>query len=199
MARADVFNPKSKKFWLMLFLLALGIMLMLVGSCESNNVYSGTENTPGNQVADEVADLTVSNNSLMDRQERALADELRKGLEYITGGQVEVQVQLATSTHYDYAINTTTGQQITEETDQDGGSRQITDNNDSRDFVIKMGNQGLEEPVLEKEVAPEVTGVLVVAEGAEIPEVKNSLFQAVQVALGAEPQNIIVLPMQRGD
>jgi stage III sporulation protein AG len=64
--------------------------------------------------------------------------------------------------------------------------------------VLSRNNQGMEGPVLEREMAPEVAGVLVVAEGARSPQVKAGLFRAVQVALGVEPHKVIVLPMKRG-
>lgn len=35
MNSSDIFNPKNKKFWSIALLLLLGIMLMLLGSCES--------------------------------------------------------------------------------------------------------------------------------------------------------------------
>lgn len=111
---------------------------------------------------------------------------------------MEVIVQLATSTHNDYAIDTNTGLKTTSENDQSGGSRQITENTDTSTVVIARGNQGLEEPVVRKEVAPDVAGIMVVAEGAGMPRVKSDLFRAVQVALGVEPQKIIVLPMKKG-
>lgn len=197
----NIFNSKNRQFWLMLILFLLGVMLLLLGSCSNDNVGSGPDNkTSVNNKSLETNKTLTSSNSVMTREEKELAAELRQMLELVSGvGKVDVTVQLASSTHSDYAINTTTGLKTTEEKDQGGGSRQITENTDSRTVVIARGSQGFEEPVITKEMAPDVAGILVVAEGAEVPQVKANLFRAAQVALGVEPHKIIVLPMKRGD
>lgn len=181
-------------------LLLLGIMLMLVGSCDSGSFSSSSEKAPpDNSAAAGSGQAGNGTNSIMTREEKELAGELRQMLEQVAGaGRVEVTVQLATSTHNDYAINTATGLKTTRENDQSGGSRQITENTETSTVVIARGNQGLEEPVVKKEVAPDVAGIMVVAEGAGTPRVKADLFRAVQVALGVEPHRIIVLPMKEG-
>ncbi|SFR02683.1 stage III sporulation protein AG [Desulfoscipio geothermicus] len=197
----NLFNPRNKQFWVLLILFLLGVMLLLLGSCTGNGAVSGPQQAPpGNEPAAGAGEEKPVGQSVMTREERELAAELQQMLEQVAGaGQVQVTVQLATSTHSDYAINTTTGLKTTEEQDQDGGSRQITENTDSRTVVIARGGQGYETPVVKREVAPDLAGVLVVAEGAGIPRVKADLFRAAQVALGVEPHKIIVLPMKRGD
>jgi len=200
MNSSDLLNPKSKKFWSIALLLLLGIMLMLVGSCDSL-FRSNTNNAQqdGSTVDSSSQPGTLSK-SLMTQEEKELAEELHQMLEQVAGaGQVKVTVQLASSTNNDYAINTTTGLKTTEEKDQSGGSRQVTENTDTSTVVIARSDQGLEKPVVQKEVAPDVAGILVVAQGADTPRVKADLFRAVQVALGVEPHRIVVLPMKEGN
>lgn len=196
----DIFHPKHKKFGLMALLFVLGIMLILVGSCDSGNIKSGAgKNPPDTGATAGTGEPGAATSSLMTREEKELAGELRQMLEQVAGaGRVEVTVQLAASTNNDYAINTTTGLKTTRENDQSGGSRQITENTDTSTVVIARGNQGMEEPVVKKQVAPDVAGIMVVAQGADIPRVKADLFRAVQVALGVDPHKIIVLPMKKG-
>jgi stage III sporulation protein AG len=204
MDKADLFNPRNKQFWVLLLLLMLGIMLMVMGSCGSDTANSGSEKeqAAGNKVIERGNHNQTSEAdfpSVMTREEKELAAELRQMLESVAGaGRVEVSVHLASSTYNNYAINTTSGLKTTEEKDQSGGSRQITENTDSKTVVLSRNDQGMEGPVLEREMAPEVAGVLVVAEGARSPQVKAALFRAVQVALGVEPHKVIVLPMKRG-
>ena len=198
MNSADLFNPKYKKYWTIALLFLLGIMLMLLGSCDDDLFNSASEKAPPeNELAGEIVKTGIIANSLMTKEEEELAVELRHMLEQVDGaGRVEVTVQLASSTNNDYAINTDSGLKTTQETDQGGGSRQITENTDSTTVVIARGDQGWEEPVVQKEVAPDVTGVMVVARGAGTPRVKADLFRAVQVALGVDPHRIVVLPMK---
>lgn len=137
--------------------------------------------------------------SSMTGEEEILSKKLCEMLKKVEGaGRVEVSVRLFSSTRSEYAVNTTTGKKTTQEKDQSGGSRVITEDSESGQLVMNRSGQGNETPVMEREMAPQVAGVLVVAEGAEDARVKAKLFEASRVALGIEPQKILVVPMERG-
>jgi len=196
MTRGDIFNPKKKNFWLLMGAAVLGIVLMLLGGTgNSKTAEPGT----GQRVAGDVVEkvLPPSGNNMMTAEEKEIAAELKRMLEKIAGvGRVDVTVRLASSTYNEYAINTDTGLKTTEESDHNGGTRKITENTDSSTLVITGSGQGQEKPVIKRELAPEVAGVLVVAEGANSPHIKANLFRAVQVALGVQPHKIIVMTMR---
>ena len=198
MTRGELFNPRNKKFWFLLGAAVLGVALMLLGGQDSGPGPAEPQNRVGQSAVDGTGERAhLPGGSMMTREEKQIASELQRMLERIAGaGRVEVTVQLATSTHKDYAINSDTGLKTTEEQDQTGGTRQITENTGSSMVVIAGNGQGQEKPVVRKEIAPEVAGVLVVAEGARTPRVKADLFRAVQVALGAQPHKIIVMTMK---
>lgn len=135
----------------------------------------------------------------MTGEEEILSKKLCEMLKKVEGaGRVEVSVRLFSSTCSEYAVNTTTGKKTTQEKDQSGGSRVITEDSESGQLVMNRSGQGNETPVMEREMAPQLAGVLVVAEGAEDARVKAKLFEASRVALGIEPQKILVVPMERG-
>jgi stage III sporulation protein AG len=94
-------------------------------------------------------------------------------------------------------VNTTTGKKTIQERDQSGGTRQTTEDSGSGQLVMNRNGAGGEQPVVERELAPQVAGVLVVAEGAGDSRVRAKLFEATRVAMGIEPQKIVVLPMER--
>ena len=94
-------------------------------------------------------------------------------------------------------MNTTTGKKTTQERDQTGGTRLTTEDSGSDQLVMNRSENGEERPVVEREVAPQVAGVLVVAEGAGDSRIKARLFEATRVALGVDPQKILVLKMER--
>lgn len=183
-----------KKIWWLAGLMALGALLVMVGSLGDNKdlprnseIAQENNNSPGPRTE-----------SLMAREEESLSGKLQEMLSEIEGaGKVKVTVRLASSSREDYAINTTTGRKTTQEKDQGGGTRTITENTDTNQLVITRDGSG-EVPVVEQEQAARVAGVLVVADGARDPGVKASLFQAVRVALGVEPQKILVLPSKKG-
>jgi len=201
MNRGELLNPGHKKFWLLVGAVLLGITLMLWGGSGSGDTAAERNQTPADaQLSGRESTYFPSTGSMMTAEEREIAAELQRMLEQIAGaGRVEVTVQLATSTHSDFAVNSDTGVKTTVEEDQNGGTREITENTGTSTVVITGEGQGLEKPVVSREIAPEVAGVLVVAEGAGEPAVKAGLFRAVQVALGIQPHKIVVMNMKRGD
>lgn len=199
MDRGDFLKPGSKKFWPLAGAVLLGIALMLLGG----SGYGGNEAKTNRAPADEQLSGNTAfsaTSSMMTAEEKEIAVELQRMLGQIEGaGRVEVAIQLATSTHNDFATNSDTGIKTTVEEDQNGGTREITENTGTSTVVITGEGQGLEKPVVSREIAPEVAGVLVVAEGAREPAVKAGLFRAVQVALGIQPHKIVVMNMKRGE
>ncbi len=136
----------------------------------------------------------------MSGEERELAANLEEMLGRISGvGKVKASVELATSTNSNYAFNTDGGEKVTQEKDQSGGTRTTMETTESEQLVLVQGSQGSQMPVVEKEIAPDIAGVMVVAEGASSPEVRARLFQAVQISLGVAPHKVIILPMERGE
>nr|WP_315989154.1 hypothetical protein [Desulforamulus aquiferis] len=128
-----------------------------------------------------------------------MANKLCEMLQQVEGaGNVKVTVRLDTSTETQYAVNTSTGKKTTLEKDQAGGTRTLTEDTDTGQLVL-VNRSGEQIPVLSREIAPSVAGVLVVAEGAANPRVKAELFRATQVALGIEPHKVIVMPRKGGE
>lgn len=132
----------------------------------------------------------------MVKEEQELASGLEKMLEQIYGvGEVRVSIRLASSTNANYAVNSEGGEKTTEEKDQAGGARTTTEINSREQLVLLQGQEGSQTPVVERAVAPQIAGVIIVAQGASDPGVKAGLFDAVQVALGVDPHRVVVLPM----
>ncbi len=189
--RKENYPPKlqKKQLWGLACLVILGVILILSGHGKS---------TPKNALSQDPKEKAVSfYRSVTAQEEETMARALEQMLGQVAGaGKVKVTVRLASSTRQEYAVNTTSSRKTTEEKDQGGGNRLTTENTDQGQVVLIHNGQE-EKPVVEKEQAARVEGVLVVAEGASEPHVKASLFQATRVALGAAPQKIIILPKER--
>jgi stage III sporulation protein AG len=182
-------NP-GKKSGLWLIVLAVLGLLLLVGASGEWFKSDSPEKT-GLTLTPHPPSIPESSMSL---EEALLSQKLLAMLSKIEGaGAVAVSVRLTGTTQSEYALNTTTGKKTTQENDQSGGTRVTSEDTSSNQLVMNRYGQG-EQPVVEREVAPGIAGILVVAEGAGNPQVKNRLFQAVKVAMGVEPQKILVLP-----
>lgn len=124
--------------------------------------------------------------------ERDYGDYLEKKLEKILGelkgvGKVSVMVTLESSTEKITANNTTKTIESTVEEDAEGGKREIN----REDVTIQVVTEGNDENLLiVKEIKPDVQGVIVVAEGADDANVKESLYEAVKTVLNIKGNKV---------
>lgn len=201
MGDGEVDGPKkeqAKKIKMLAVGALLGVGLILWGSTGDDNTQSETP-PPARQNAILTQPQNTPEKKAMAAEEEQLAAKIRDMLQQVDGaGEVKVTVRLESSTQTEYAINTSTGKKTTQERDQSGGTRTLTEDTDTGQLVLVTRN-GEETPVLSREIAPAVAGVLVVAEGANNPVVKTELFRATQVALGVEPQKVIVMAKKAGE
>ena len=109
--------------------------------------------------------------------------------EIVGVGKVSVSVIYAEGPTREYAVNVSSTQRDTEEKDQAGGVRSTKEITENGEVVLLEGNQ---QPVMIKESMPKIQGVLVVADGAEDPLVKEKVFKAVQGLLQVPAHRITV-------
>ncbi len=108
-------------------------------------------------------------------------------------GSVSVMLTYKDSTEYKYAETTEKTQKTTVETDQQGGSREITESQENSQIVLARSNQGGEEAILLQEIKPNIKGVIIVAQGAQNPKIKEEIIRAAQSVLGIGIHRITVL------
>ncbi|CCO08911.1 hypothetical protein [Desulforamulus hydrothermalis] len=193
-------EPKKeliRKLKLLAAAAALGVALILLGGL-GGKADQTVPPAAREQTAERATD-PVPVKTAMASEEEYLSQRLCQMLEQVEGaGKVKVTVRLQNSTRTEYAVNTSTGKKTTQEKDQSGGTRVLTEDTDTGQLVLVTRN-GEQTPVLSREVAPAVAGVLVVADGAGDPAVKARLFRATQVALGVEPQKVVVMARKAGE
>ncbi|MFZ5644055.1 MAG: hypothetical protein ACOY46_10735 [Bacillota bacterium] len=172
-----------------------GIFLIIMGN------FSGQAKNPESGIKPEPGKIQLNNSeqkNRMAKEEEELSAKLQQMLEGIEGsGKVKVTVRLANSAKELYALNKTVGSKSTLEKDQGGGTRTINENTDSAQLVIAKNADG-DSPVVEMETSSQVSGVLIVAQGASDPKVKERLFEAAMISLNVDPHKILVLPAEGG-
>ena len=127
-----------------------------------------------------VEKTSVENNIPEAAYNDSMEDRLEKILEGIDGvGGVEVMITYETSTEVVPASNVTKSAQTTEENDKQGGTRIIKQENTTENIVTINNKDYNNSPIVIKEIKPIIRGVIVVAEGAGDPVVKNHLIEAV--------------------
>ncbi|MGE5396094.1 MAG: hypothetical protein ACM3MK_01010 [Chitinophagales bacterium] len=164
---------------LVIFLALIGILLIL---------WPGFNRAPKTQVSTTAA----TNSDTIDASD--YENELAGMLQEINGaGQVKVKVSLVSEGTRSYATNDHQETRKTTEKEQNGVTRQISEENVEHELV--MANNA---PVLVENKSPEITGVLVIAEGAGDSSVAEALTQAVTGLLGIPASRVTVLPMESG-
>lgn len=128
--------------------------------------------------------------------EEQLENRICQILKSVEGvGKVEVMVVLRSSGEKVMRIDRSTSQNTTSETDSSGGSRQVSSSQSEESTVLSsgQGTSGGNEPVIEKELSPELSGIIISAEGGGSPEVKAEISEAMEALLGLPAHKIKVL------
>lgn len=171
-------DVKNKKY-----VIAIGLVIILIIGLTFFPFNSG-----GNQTTvTEVVKQTSSKEK--DDYETALEKKLGSMLVKMEGvGSVSVMVTTVSNEEKVLAEDTTTNTQRTEEKDQAGGTRSTENNQLRSEVVLQNGNT----PYVIKEYAPEIKGVMILAEGADDSVIKNQIIEAVSRLLDVPVHKISV-------
>ncbi|PKM85960.1 MAG: hypothetical protein CVU87_13675 [Firmicutes bacterium HGW-Firmicutes-12] len=123
--------------------------------------------------------------------EDSIAQQVSSTLKQIEGaGSVVVSISLETGYKQEYAQNKTCDSSTVQENDNAGGTRTTNTTNQRTEVVFA---QNRNEALVETEKAPQIRGVLVVAEGAKDSDIKIKLSHAVQAMLDLPAHRVMVV------
>lgn len=165
-------NEKDKKKIYSLLAIITGCVVLIIALSSM----PGTSKPSSKDDKTETA--TEQKSALSEEQE--LEARLESILTNISGvGNVDVLITFETSEQIEPAFNSNSTTEKTEEKDSQGGVRAVTTESVNKTMVTSNS----ESPIVIKTTDPKIKGVLVVAEGASDPTIKDSLYKAVQVSL----------------
>jgi len=110
-------------------------------------------------------------------------------------GEVDVKIYFKSGEIKVPATEGTTQESITQESDSSGGTRtnnQLTDGS----TIVMAGDNGNSEPYILQVNKPEITGVIVIAEGANSSKVKYDIQVAISSLYGISIDKVNVYPMK---
>jgi stage III sporulation protein AG len=118
---------------------------------------------------------------------------IEKVLSQIDGvGKVTVLITYVSGKELVPATDIKKSDNNTNERDNEGGSRVIGQNDYESKIAYEEEQGGSKKPIIVKEVLPEVKGVVVVADGAGDPQIKENLNKAVRVLMDVPAHKIQV-------
>lgn len=176
-------RPQNKKYALLL------LILMAVGIFITFGCFKGTSKGIGSLPVQTVIKSESSSQDEYDNYEDKLEKKLKMILSKMEGvGSVDVMVTTVSTEEKVLALNNNTTEQKTDEKDQSGGSRVVTQTQNHSDVVMQSGSV----PYVTKENSPQIKGVFIVAAGADDPTVKAQITEAVARLLDVPVHKISV-------
>lgn len=169
-------NPKNKKITYLFIFFVFGLLFLTLNKFVFET--SSIDETPLDKKLDQREEKLLNSKDEHLSYESMLENKLIRVLNNIDGIEnVDVVITLDNQAQIQPAFNTIDTEKNSQEKDNEGGVRTITENQSNKQIVI-MRKNGEEEPVVIKKVAPKVNGVLISAEGVISSETIDKLIKA---------------------
>ncbi|RDW21960.1 stage III sporulation protein AG [Oceanobacillus chungangensis] len=193
-------HPISKKTGYIIVLGLIGLMIIILSNFfspakeEMGVEFDPAINNPQHEEVEvsnpEESPLTSDVAELEKNYEQDLEGMLNK-IQGVT--DAEVMVNLESTKVNIYEKNLIIGEQSTDENDRNGGTRKVEDHTEESQIVfVRQGDR--EVPLLVKTERPKVSGVFVVAKGADHATVKSWIVEAVSRVLDVPTHRVSVMP-----
>ena len=128
--------------------------------------------------------------------EAQMENRIRNILKSVDGvGKVDVMVVLKSSSEKVLRVDRSTNTSTTQEKDSGGGTRDVTNNQIQENTILAGSGSGssTNAPIVEKELSPEISGIIISAEGGGSPTVKAEISEAMEALFGLPAHKIKVL------
>ena len=128
-----------------------------------------------------------------DSYEAEMERRVREILKHVEGvGEVDVMIVLKSSAERVVHTDGSSSCSITEEQDSNGGTRKIKSQEQEQNTVMVSGS-GESAPMIAKELYPEISGIIISAEGGGAPGVQAEISAAMEALFGLPAHKIKVL------
>lgn len=125
--------------------------------------------------------------------EEELEHRVREILKTVDGvGAVDVMIVLKSSSEKVIHVDGSSSYSRTEEQDSSGGTRKV-ENQEQEENTVMSSYNGENSPVIEKELCPELSGIIISAEGGGNPVVRSEISAAMEALFGLPAHKIKVL------
>jgi stage III sporulation protein AG len=183
-------NIKNKKGISNLIIVVLAGVLILIAANTLNSVNSNKAAQDAKNSTTETAVSTTQS------YETDLQNQLKNTLEQMDGvGNVDVMINFESGEEKVPALNSTSTTSTTQEKDTSGGVRNTTQENTGNTVVVT--NSGSDtQPLILKTYKPKVTGICIIAQGAEDSDVRLRITEAVVDLFNIPENKVDVYPMK---
>ena len=189
----------KKKIENLVFLIVLVIVTVVI----INTIWNGENKTNKEQTNNDASkqlaitdNQNLNQNQIQSSEEKNLEIRLEEILAQIQGvGEVNVLLNYSESSEVVAMYNETSRSSNTQETDTEGGTRNIQETDIQKDIIYQEDN-GEKVPITQKIVQPKIEGAIITAKGANQANIKANIIQAVEAVTGLATHKIQVFEMQ---
>ena len=175
-----------------LFLFCSGLLLFVISLPDSGKTDPGWNNRAAEVLAD------VGDESAADSYEAELERRIRELLRSVDGvGEADVMVVLKSSEERVWHVDKSSTSSVTEESGADSGSSRIIREEDQSESTVLDGKS--QSPVMEKEVKPELSGIIISADGGGSAVIRAEITEAMEALLGLPANKIKVMKRAAGE
>lgn len=190
----------GKDKWLILLAVGMIILILAIPSGPGSAGKTGTASESKNKTELQkgiVTELPEKDTAVAANADNTYEEQLelrvRKLLKTVDGvGQVDVMIVLKSSKEKVLRVDRNTTDFSTVENDSSGGTRNIT-NKEQQENTILTGSGENTAPIVEKEISPEIEGIIISAQGGGSPTVKAEISSAMEALFNLPPHKIKVL------
>lgn len=186
-------NNKKKIENLVVLILILIITVIII-----NLIWNGDNKEEKEPASDPNKKLATINEDIIETatENYGIDKQLEEILSKISGvGEVKVMLTYSQTSQTVPLYNEDTTTKDTEETDESGGTRKITESDSKKDIIFKESN-GEKEPITQSIISPKIEGAIIAAKGASNADVKTKIVQAVEAVTGLATHKIQVFEME---
>lgn len=179
--------------------LVVFVVILIITIIAINTIWKGGKK---NNIEEENTLSKITSSATKKAQETSnnqndIEEKLEKILSQIKGvDKVKVLITYSSTSMVIPLYNEDSESTLTEESDKEGGTRKITENREKKD-IIYQESSGEKTPITQSIISPKIEGAIITAQGAENPEVKTNIIQAVEAVTGLGSHKIQVFEMKR--
>ncbi|HHW66740.1 MAG: stage sporulation protein [Epulopiscium sp.] len=180
-----------------LFLTGMGILFIVLGNTIFTDIpktISRMQNKSSNtsRIINETNQSYEENKSYEEIMEERIENIFSK-MEGVGKVKVMITISYGREVHIAEDVNSTYS--ITNEEDQQGGRREVKNEDVQSKIVMQSTGSGSTQPIVLKEKQPEIQGILILAEGGDDPRIKQQLTAASETLLGVPAHKVQVFKM----
>lgn len=192
-------GSKLKKENMIIFIL-FGVLLFIIAIPTKENKSGKSVLTDNkSKIIEKENDIetTATTETLEQEYITYLEKKLENTLSFVEGvGKIKVMVTVSNSQKEVVEKDRITNRSSTTETDSEGGTRNVNNTESTESTLYTVDEDGNQVPYVTQVYEPEITGVMVVAQGAGRGNVNSDISEAIQALFGIEAHKIKIAKMK---